>query len=98
MDFSRKIPPEFRTLVVIPVMLNGEEEIEYLVEALEVRFLANRNDNLHFALLTDFIDAIVETLPEDDALVNLAQRRIEWLRWDMACVWAWPRPACGVHV
>ena len=28
-----------------------------LVEALEVRFLANRDAHLHFALLTDFADA-----------------------------------------
>ena len=26
-------------------------------EALEVRFLANRDENLHFGLLTDFRDA-----------------------------------------
>ena len=79
MDFSKNIPLEFRTLVVIPAMLSSTEEIENLVEALEVRFLANRNDNLHFGLLTDFTDAALETLPEDQVLVNLAQQRIEEL-------------------
>ncbi len=79
MDFSKEIPATSRTLVVIPVMLTNEEEIENLVEALEVRFLANRNNNLHFGLLTDFTDAVNETLPEDQALVDLAQQRIEQL-------------------
>ena len=57
MDFSDGIPPPSRTLVVVPAMLTGAAHIERLVEALEVRFLANRDENLHYALLTDFQDA-----------------------------------------
>ncbi len=76
MDFSKKIPAKFRTMVVIPVMLSNEEAIETLVESLEVRFLANRNENLHFGLLTDYTDAPEETLDEDKALVNFAQEKI----------------------
>ena len=79
MDFSREIPPGFRTLVVIPAMLTSSDEIENLVEALEVRFLANRNNNLHFGLLTDFTDAAQQTLAEDQPLIDLAQQRIEGL-------------------
>ncbi|MBP9926129.1 MAG: cyclic beta 1-2 glucan synthetase [Cyclobacteriaceae bacterium] len=79
MDFSKSIPAKFRTLVVVPAMLSNEKIIENLVDALEVRFLANRNDNLHFGLLTDFTDAAHESLPEDQALVDLAQHRIEEL-------------------
>lgn len=79
MDFSRNIPPEFRTLVVVPVMLANAEEIEHLVETLEVRFLANRNNNLHFGLLTDFTDAAQAALPGDQALIDLAQHGIEEL-------------------
>ncbi|CAA6604718.1 putative glycosyltransferase 36 [Rhodospirillaceae bacterium LM-1] len=79
MDFSRGIPPAWRTLVVIPTMITSEERVEGLIEALEVRFLANRDNNLHFALLTDFQDAPQETLLQDDPLVQLAQSRIEEL-------------------
>jgi cyclic beta-1,2-glucan synthetase len=79
MDFSRGIPPESRTLVVIPTMLTSAQNIEDLVEALEVRFLANRDQNLHFGLLTDFLDARNETVPEDAPLIGLAQKRIEEL-------------------
>ena len=57
MDFSEGIPPECRTLVVVPTMLASPGNVEELVEALEVRFLANRDENLHFGLLTDFRDA-----------------------------------------
>ncbi|GAB4507746.1 MAG: glucoamylase family protein [Sulfuricaulis sp.] len=79
MDFSRGIPPESRTLVVVPSMLGGIQSVEDLVEALEVRFLANRDDNLRFGLLTDFKDARAETLPEDETLLQLAVARIEEL-------------------
>ena len=79
MDFSEGIPPESRALVVIPTMLTSARNIEDLVESLEVRFLANRDDNLHFGLLTDFRDANEETIPEDGHLLPLARKGIEAL-------------------
>ena len=79
MDFSGGIPPESRTLAVIPTMLTSVQNVEDLVEALEVRFLANRDEHLHFGLLTDFGDAPEETLPEDEPLLRLARKRIEEL-------------------
>ncbi|PIV82452.1 MAG: cyclic beta 1-2 glucan synthetase, partial [Nitrospirae bacterium CG17_big_fil_post_rev_8_21_14_2_50_50_9] len=79
MDYSKGIPPESRTLAVIPTMLISAQNIEDLIEALEVRFLANRDENLHFGLLTDFQDAAEETLPEDEPLLLLARQRIEEL-------------------
>jgi cellobiose phosphorylase len=79
MDFSKGIPSEFRTLVVVPTMIMSNENVEDLIEALEVRFLANRDDHLHFGLLTDFCDAMEETLPEDEPLLRLARQRIEAL-------------------
>ena len=79
MDYSGGIPSQSRTLVVVPTMLTSAQNIEDLVEALEVRFLANRDAKLHFGLLTDFRDAHEETLPEDEPLLRLAQQRIEGL-------------------
>ncbi|MEP7154563.1 MAG: glucoamylase family protein [Betaproteobacteria bacterium] len=79
MDYTQGIPPESRTLVVVPTLLMSAAGIEQLAEALEVRFLANRDDHLHFALLTDFRDAPTEHLPGDDALVQLAADRIRAL-------------------
>ena len=79
MDFSAGIPPESRTLVVVPTMLTSPRNVDSLAEALEVRFLANRDGNLHFGLLTDFRDAAEETLAEDAPLLQLARERIEAL-------------------
>ena len=79
MDFSKGIPSEYRTLIAVPAMLSCNNEIEELVEALEVRFLANREANLHYALLTDFTDAHSETLAIDDSLVDLVSLKINEL-------------------
>jgi cellobiose phosphorylase len=79
MDYSKGIATDARTLVVVPTMLTSVRSIEDLVEALEVRFLANRDRHLHFGLLTDFPDAHEESLPADEALLRLAEARINEL-------------------
>ncbi|MFA5027869.1 MAG: cyclic beta 1-2 glucan synthetase, partial [Candidatus Methylomirabilota bacterium] len=79
MDFSGGIPSESRTLAVVPALLASAPQIEELIEGLEVRFLANRDENLHFGLLTDFRDAHQEVMPEDAPLLGLAARRIDEL-------------------
>ncbi|MEO6832401.1 MAG: glucoamylase family protein [Chitinophagaceae bacterium] len=80
MDFSEEIPEEFRTLVVVPCMLSDIKSVEELVDDLELRFLANRDPNLQFALLSDFTDAPSETLPNDEALLALACKGIRDLK------------------
>jgi cyclic beta-1,2-glucan synthetase len=77
MDYARGIPPQARTLVVVPTLLVDAAGIEALVEGLEIRFLANRDDHLQFALLTDFQDALAENLPEDEPRLWLARQGIE---------------------
>ena len=76
MDFSKGIPPEYKTMVVIPTIISSKQDVEELMEDMEVRFLANKNENLHFALLTDFKDATEEVLPEDEEIVNLAEENV----------------------
>ena len=72
MDFRAGIPADQRTLVVIPTMLSNPASIERLLDGLEIRYLANRERNLHFALLTDLEDASEEILPGDRDLVQQA--------------------------
>ena len=79
MDYSEGIPTECRSLIVIPTMLSSEAYIEELIEGLEIRYLANREANLHFGLLTDFLDADSATMPGDENLVALVKSRIEAL-------------------
>ncbi|GAB7388358.1 glucoamylase family protein [Bacillaceae bacterium] len=78
-DFSQGIPEEATTMVVIPVIWSTAEEVEELAERLEMHYLANRDPNIHFALLGDFADAAAENLPEDQAVLATARARIEEL-------------------
>jgi len=57
MDLSEGIPRASRTLVVVPTLMTSAQNVEHLVEALEVRFLGNRDDHVAFGLLTDLADA-----------------------------------------
>ncbi|ACL15994.1 GH36-type glycosyl hydrolase domain-containing protein [Methanosphaerula palustris] len=79
MDFSDGIPFEMRTLVVIPTVLAEPGDVDDLLESLEVRYLANRDKNLYFALLTDLVTAKEETLPGDEAMVLRLGQGIEEL-------------------
>ena len=65
--------------MIVPTMLTSAQNVEDLVDALEIRFLANRDAHLHFGLLTDFPDAREESLPADEPLLALAEARINEL-------------------
>ncbi|MGB6844043.1 MAG: glucoamylase family protein [Candidatus Acidiferrales bacterium] len=77
-DFSKGIGPEYATMVVIPTLLTSEEQMRHAVHALEIRFLGNRDANLHFALLTDPPDA-AEQFNQLDSLAPLCSSLIDEL-------------------
>jgi len=79
LDYSEGIPTDACTLVVVPTLIGSALDVDELVEGMEVRYLANRDSNLHFALLTDFLDAQQETLDEDAPLLERASQAIEAL-------------------
>ncbi len=79
MDFKDGIPPEQATLVVVPMMLSSVEVARREVEKLEVRFLANQENNLYFSLFSDFTDAEERTTPGDEELVRAAREGIAGL-------------------
>jgi cyclic beta-1,2-glucan synthetase len=80
LNFSQGIPNECTTLVAVPSLLLNEKQIRKLVNDLEVRYLANRNRNLHFVLLTDLKDSLSKPNENDsDPLVDLAVRLVNEL-------------------
>ena len=71
------VPVECSTLVAVPTLLLNEKQLRELVAELEVRYLANQDPHLHFALITDLPDAITRPRENDsDPLVDLAVRLI----------------------
>jgi cyclic beta-1,2-glucan synthetase len=92
LDFSKGIPPEFTTLVAVPTLLMNEKQVRELVGELEVRFLANPDPNLHFALLTDLPDSVARPRENDsDPMVDLAVKLIDGLNKRYGC----PSPKHG---
>lgn len=79
MDFSSGIAPDCRTIVAVPTMLKSGEGVDRLIETLEIHFLANQDEHLHFSLLTDFADAPNEFMPGDDDLLERARAGIKML-------------------
>jgi hypothetical protein len=78
LDFSKGIPADYATLVAVPTLLMNENQVRDLVAHLEVRFLANPDPNLHFALLTDLPDSVTRPRENDtDPLVDLAVHLID---------------------
>ena len=66
------VPSELRTIIVVPTLLTSVHAIKELVERLEIHYLANPEGDLRFALLTDWVDAPTESLPQDEELLNAA--------------------------
>ncbi len=66
------VPEELRTLVAMPVLLNSPGAVEEHLHRLEIHYLASPDEQLHFALLSDWADSNQERMPEDDALLDIA--------------------------
>jgi cyclic beta-1,2-glucan synthetase len=73
------IPDACRTLVVVPVMLVDVRTIKDEAEKLEIRYLANNEENLLFALFSDFVDAARAHCEEDEPLLQAEKACIEAL-------------------
>ena len=76
MDFSRGLPEECASIVVIPAMLTEPDEVNSLVAQLEQHYLRNPDPLLFFVLLTDFTDSPTESQPTHSDLVGRARQGI----------------------
>ncbi|MCX7711489.1 MAG: DUF3131 domain-containing protein, partial [Clostridia bacterium] len=70
LELKEGIPEDLRTMIVIPALLPDEKRVKELLENLETHYLANKEDNLYFALLGDFKDSMDASLPEDKKIVD----------------------------
>jgi cyclic beta-1,2-glucan synthetase len=70
------VPTELRTLIVVPILLVSAADIDERVRGLEVHYLATQDGDIRFALLTDWVDSVSETAPQDDALLSVAAEGI----------------------
>ncbi|TVQ96208.1 MAG: glycosyl transferase [Spirochaetaceae bacterium] len=80
MDFKDAgIPDTFRTLVVVPMMLVDTRTIDEQIARIEIRYLANRDQNLLFSLFTDYTDWTEQHRDNDETLLQRAIAGLEAL-------------------
>ncbi|MEO6526250.1 MAG: hypothetical protein ABIP93_06470, partial [Gemmatimonadaceae bacterium] len=72
MDYRKGVPVDERTVVVVPILLGSVVAVRDALDHLEAQHLANRDAQIRFALLGDFLDARTETTEGDDAIVAAA--------------------------
>jgi cellobiose phosphorylase len=73
------LPADARTMVIVPTILDSVARVRDLVDHLEVQAVGNLDPYIHFAILSDFPDAMAETLPHDDELLGTARAAIDAL-------------------
>ncbi len=73
MDFSKGIPEEYITMVVIPTVLDSGEKTKALLEKLEVFYLANKSENIYFTLLGDCTTSKNKKEPYDEKIIENAE-------------------------
>jgi len=66
------VPARLRTIVVVPTLFTTPQAIEEQIERLEVHFLASSDGEIHFALLSDWLDAATESVAGEAELLTLA--------------------------
>ncbi len=72
LELKSGIPEELATFVIVPTLLTSTNRAADLIGQLEVYYLANREDNLFFALVGDFRDAPAQEQEKDEAIVKTA--------------------------
>ena len=80
LNFERSgIGANCRSVVVVPTLFDSEEDVRDTLAHLEVQYLANRDAQLQFAVLSDFTDAAAEHLDEDKQIIAQALQGIQEL-------------------
>jgi cyclic beta-1,2-glucan synthetase len=63
---------ELRTIVVVPTLLTTRSAVDEQIERMQVHYLANQDGDLHFALLSDWVDSATQSAPTDEELLKAA--------------------------
>ena len=74
MDFLNGIPKEYATFVVFPTVINSEKKVKALVRKLEVSYLANKSENIYFAVLGDCTTSQKQNELFDDTTEEFVRR------------------------
>lgn len=79
LDFEAGVPEESATFVVIPTIVNSKQKVQKIMKNLEKYYMANKSDNIYFALLGDCTAGKNEKEPFDEEVVSTGIEEAERL-------------------
>ena len=79
LDYSKGIPKEDSTMVVIPTIISSKEKIKEMFDTLETFYIINKTNNLYFTLLGDVKGSNTEICDFDDEISKYGQEYVEKL-------------------
>lgn len=79
LDLSMGIPKEYSTFVIIPTLLKSKEKVKELIHKLEVYSLANKSENIYFALLGDSSESSNEDEAFDNEIIKMGVSEVRKL-------------------
>lgn len=68
LEFRNGIPKDNSTIVIVPTILPNIKRVEELITQLEITYLANREENIYFALVGDYRDAGMKDTKDDTGI------------------------------
>lgn len=79
LDYSKGIPDESKTMVVIPTIVSSTTKIKQMFDTLESFYLVNKSDNIYFTLLGDVKSGQQEVMEFDEELSKFGKEYAERL-------------------
>lgn len=79
LDFSKGIPKEFATMVVIPTIVKDVKKVNNMFKMLEKYYLSNKTPNLYFTLLGDCTECDSEFYEFDSEIASYGVSRAKEL-------------------
>ncbi|MCP1242529.1 glucoamylase family protein [Acetobacter lambici] len=76
LELKHGVPANLRTLVVVPTLLTRRSSIQEMIKRLEKHYLASRDGEIYFALLTDWTDASTQFRQGDWDILDVATQEI----------------------
>ena len=79
LDFQNGITSDNTTMVVIPTIIKSKEKVKELMHNLEVMYLANKSENLYFALLGDCSASQNKKEEYDEEIIQEGKKQVKQL-------------------
>ncbi|MBB3060118.1 GH36-type glycosyl hydrolase domain-containing protein [Microbulbifer rhizosphaerae] len=79
LNFETGIPADYRTAVVMPVLIADTEDVHRILQCVEINYLNNTDNNLVYVVLSDFADAGKQDCDSDSILLKIAEESLSAL-------------------